>query len=124
MNRRRKQTINMGHPARVQKRKHKGQLFHQPDATEQNVQRLNRLMREEMSNAHEDEGAIYGPLAVAAQYAAEKLAEIHGLSDDESYAVKHWLVGRFGEQIHAFDLSEFREWNHARQTRVKALLAS
>jgi hypothetical protein len=88
------------------------------DADDDTVRRVLRATVRELARAREDEGVVFGPMAVAAGFLADRLVELGALAADEAYAYKHWLVGSWGEK--ARDLDAFRAWNAGRQDRVRA----
>lgn len=75
---------------------------------------------EEIVAAQDDEGVVRGSLAVAARYVVEQLAERNNLTPDEQLALKHYLIGILGQQLHdtAASLDAFRTWDAARHERV------
>lgn len=68
-------------------------------------------MRQAISAAPEGDGLITGPLTVAAEYAAERLCEVHDLDADEHVAaITHWLVPHMAEPVRDFDLDAYKAW--------------
>ena len=104
--------LKMGHPARAETRRRAHTRFSQPDATEKHIQELNRLMRAEIARAPEEDGAITGPLTVAAKHIAPQIAKLHDLTplDEHTVAIERWLIGVWGDQIHNFDPEQYLRW--------------
>lgn len=113
-----KKVKRQGHPARLT-RADKRQRFWQPDASEANVQTINRLMRDELRTAHPDDGLILGPLRVAARYAAPQLASSCGLAVEHEGALTAYLVGAWGEMLHDFDRDAYLAWRAGSAERIR-----
>lgn len=121
--------VASGHPSKVvrirQDLEHVSS-FSAPDATESVVQQMYRdckeAIREAVERGHPDDGAVYGPLMAATRYAIREAVETNPNLDGEVLA--RWLCAKLGETLRTVELSEFEEWNRARQARVQNLAAT
>lgn len=86
-------------------------MWRQPDATEASVQELNRQMRQALRERGPEDGAVSGPLSVAAQFVAPQLAAANGLQGPEhEAAIVNWLLGQWGDVVRDFDPQAYRAW--------------
>lgn len=132
-----------GHPSRVT-RQERRRRFWQPDETEGTIQALNRMMRREIQDAYEGDGIVTGPLVVAAKHLAPQLAGVVAAVQQPTAAravlayidaldragdpaadphmhiqgIERWLVGMWGEVVHAFDPVAYLD--HREQSRRRA----
>jgi hypothetical protein len=93
--------------------KQRRERWHEPNPREKEIRELNRLMREELSKAHEDDGEIAGPLAVVARYATPQLLEDLGLSEEHVYPFEHWLMAKLGDVLRDPDAAGYLAWRES-----------
>lgn len=109
--RRKKRPRYQGHPAMVAVRKAK---HGPPDARELERRQICRLVSEELARDPR-EGALVGPLAAAARYAAGIWCQrAPGLDDDEHRAaVANYFTEQLGDVIDNFDVIDYARWRKA-----------
>jgi hypothetical protein len=116
------------HKPRHKKRREAKERFMQPDATEQVVSEMNRKMRALMHEAPAEDGAVIGPLRIAAEHLVAQIQKAHGLEGEEhKAAIVEYLVGCWGEVAHAFpekpDIPGYHQHREKSVARAREALA-
>ncbi len=104
----------MGNPARAAQRERDRMLSQIPDEHTKEAKRLTKRLTEIWQGGVGDGPAI-GSFRLAAEHYAPTLQVAYGLTgDDHRHAIVEWLVGCWGEIVHAFpqtpELPSYPEW--------------
>lgn len=86
-----------------------------PDPKEKEIRELNRLMREELERAPDEDGEISGPLTVAVRYAVPQLLKDFSLDETHAHPFEMWLLAKLGDcfRDEGLDIPGYLAWREA-----------